>query len=127
MARKDVLVSRIAAAQSLAASFTSPVTVIKYLDNIAYQINVTTTNSQGTFTVQGSLDYAVDGPSGTVTNAGNWIDLNLGSSPTVSAANTNIIINLNQLPFAAIRLVYTSAVAGTGACDILIAGKQLGG
>ncbi len=125
---KDVLRSRLLSAQSLSADFTITPTMIKYLDNIAYQINVTTSNSIGTFVVQGSLDYNTDS---TGTNAGNWIDLPLGGPntgvPTVNAANDLIMIDMNQLPFNAIRLKYVKGTAGTGTCDIWLVGKQVGG
>lgn len=128
MARKNILTYQVSSAQSLAATFTTPVTVINYLDNCSYQINVTTTNSIGTFSVQGSNDYLIENPSSAVVNAGNWIDLTLGGgTPFVNAGNDLIIINLNQLPFTAIRLVYTSTTAGTGTCNIYLTCKQVGG
>lgn len=128
MARKNTVVYKVKSAQSLASGFTTNPTFINYLDNIAYQINVTTTNSTGTFVVQGSIDYAISEPGGAVTNAGNWCDLPLGGgTPTVAAANDVILIDMNQLPYVAVRVKYTSTVAGTGICDIYILAKQLGG
>lgn len=128
MARKNIVVTKIASAQSLAANFTSIPTIINYLDNVAYQINITTSNSTGTFAVQASLDYAVSEPGTQVTNSGTWATLPLGGgTPSVSGANDTILINLNQLPFAAVRLQYTSTVAGTGVADIYIEAKQIGG
>lgn len=113
-----------ASSQSMAASFNSLPTMIKYLDNISYQINITTSNSTGTFSIQGSNDFqAADGLSTAAT--GNWVTLTLSGTPTAAAANDNIMITMNQLPFRAIRLVYTSTIAGTGTCDCYIAAKQL--
>lgn len=130
MARKNVVAKKILAAQSMAASFTSEPTVIQFLDNAAYQINITTTDSTGVFSVQASLDYepggAVDPMSG-VPNAGNWVDLNLTDVPEANAANDSIIIDLNQLPYKAIRLKYTADTAGTGVCDVYVMARQLGG
>jgi hypothetical protein len=112
----------------MSANFTTDPTLIKNLDNCAYQINVRTTDSEGIFKVQASLDYAIDEPTNQVTNAGNWVDLTLaGGVPTISAANDSILINLNELPFNAIRLAYESDVAGTGECDIYVMAKQIGG
>ncbi len=129
MARKDVLRHLLVESQSLAASFNSTPTMVTYLDNCSYQINVTTTNSTGTFKVQGSDDFqavhGVDQP-----NTGNWVDLPLGgptANPVIAAANDTILINLNQIPFNALRLVYTAGTAGTGHCDIWLVDKQLGG
>jgi hypothetical protein len=129
MARKNTLVYQLAAAQSLAANFISPVTVVRFMDNCSYQINVTTTNSTGTFAVEVSDDYAVNEASNNVvTNPGNWAALTLaGGTPTVAAANDVIVINLNQLPFNAMRLHYTSTIAGTGVADIFIVNKEIGG
>lgn len=127
MGRKNVLKSEISINQSLAASYNSAATVVQYLDNISYQINVRTTNSQGTYTVQGSNDYQVYSPTGEVMNTGNWVDLQLTGIPAVNAANVSIMINLNQVPFYAIRIAYTSSVAGTGHADIYINAKQIGG
>ncbi len=128
MARKNILAPElIASAQSLAASFQTTPTVINYADNVSYQINVTTTNSTGTFSVQASLDYQQQTPM-QVGRTGNWIDLSLGGgTPTVAAANDSIIINLNQMPYSAIRLAYTSTIAGAGHADIYIMHKQIGG
>lgn len=127
MARKDTLIYKVAAAQSLSSSFNSSPTLIKYLDNCSYQINITTTDSIGSFAVQGSNDYAISEPSNQVSNPGNWVPLTLSGNPTASAANDSIIIDLNQLPFNAIRIAYTSSSAGTGTCDIFINAKQVGG
>jgi len=116
----------IAQAQSLATSFNSTPTVITYVDNVAYVINVTTTDSTGAFAVQVSEDYAPP-PQGSNTpaNAGTWTTLTLSGSPVVAAANDTIAISLNQLPFNAIRLAYTAATAGTGTCKITIQTKGL--
>lgn len=128
MARKDVLTPfRVATAQSLAAPFTTTPTTVTYTDNCSYQINVTTTNSTGTFFVQGSLDYAIDVTTNTVKNSGTWADLNLSGSPTVNAADDTILIDLNQLPYNAIRLRYASTIAGTGIASVYIMTKQIGG
>lgn len=127
MARKDILVSKIATAQSLSASFISPVTVIKFLDNQSYQINIITTNSTGTFAVQVSDDYNLSEPGTAVTNPGQWAALDIGGTPFAAGANDTIVIDLNQLPYGAMRLVYTSTVAGTGTADIYLTSKQLGG
>lgn len=127
MARKNVLAhEKIASAQSLSASFFSTPTVIDYMDNVGYQINITTTNSIGTFAVQASLDYQVADALHTP-NAGTWVNLALSGTPAAAGANDSIIIDLKQLPFSAVRIAYTSSVAGTGVADIYIELKQVGG
>lgn len=126
--RKNVLSPELVApAQSLAASFNTVPTMIPFLDNCAYQINITTTNSTGTFAVQGSVDYVQATPI-QPGNPGNWVSLTLGgttAAPVAAAANDQIIINLNQVPFNALRIAYTSTVAGTGHADIYFMSKMI--
>jgi hypothetical protein len=117
LARKNILLHEVVASQSMATSFKTPPTVIKYLDNCTYQINISTSN-----------DYAVNEPGTQVTNPGNWIPLTLaGGTPFANGTNDNIIISMAGLPFSAIRLSYTSSTAGTGRCDVYIVAKQIGG
>jgi hypothetical protein len=129
MARKNTVVYQLAKAQSLAASFSTTPTIVRYLDNCSYQINVTTSDSTGTFQVEVSNDYYVnEGNDSVVMNPGSWTALTLaGGTPFVAAADDTIVINLNQLPFYAVRIHYTSTVAGTGTCDIFVTDKQIGG
>lgn len=119
--RKNVLAPiRIEHNHSLAASFNSTATIIDFLDNVAYQVNVLTSNSTGFFEMQASLDY--DSLSG----SGNWVTLTLGGGiPAVTAANESIMIYLNQLPYRAVRLKYTATIAGTGTADIYIMSKMV--
>jgi hypothetical protein len=127
LSRKNVVVHTLESSQSLAANFNTDPTLVKFLDNCSYQINVTTSNSEGSFQVEASNDYAIYEPTNDVQNSGTWIPLTLaGGTPTVAAQNDTIIINLNQLPFNAIRLSYSSSVAGTGTCSVYLVGKQLG-
>ncbi len=126
MSRKNTLPYRVASAQSLAADFNSAPTLIRNSDNIGYQINITTTNSIGTFQVQGSNDYTVSEVSNIVTNPGNWVAIDLGGSPIANAANDTILIDLKQLPFNAVRIAYDSSTPGTGTCDIYILTKSVG-
>lgn len=127
MSRKNALTPIVLeSSHSLSATFSTAPTVIDWLDNLVYQIIVTTTDSIGTFSVQASLDYVPAGQTSSAPNAGTWTDLTLGGgTPTVNAANDSIIINLNQLPFHAIRLTYTAGTAGTGVAKILIEGKMI--
>ena len=116
----------IASGQSLAASFASLPTVITYVDNVAYVINVTTTNSVGSFAVQVSEDYAPP-PQGLniSANPGTWTTLTLSGTPAVASANDTIAISLNQVPFNAIRVIYTATTPGTGTCKITVQTKGL--
>lgn len=127
MSRKNFLNHVLEQDVSLSSSFITEPTVVKHLDNLSYQIVVTTTDSEGTFTVQCSNDYEVSQPGDKVVDPGNWVDLTLSGVPVVAAANDDILISLNQVPFKAIRLAYTSSVAGTGTAKIIVMDKMIGG
>lgn len=121
MSRKLVLAPvALESAKSLATSFVTDATIISYQDNIAYQINVDTSDSEGTFAVEASLDYDER------LNTGTWTELTLSGVPTVAAADDSILISMAQVPYKALRMTYTSTVAGTGTCDILIMAKTVG-
>jgi hypothetical protein len=126
MARKNTLEFPVLTGQSLAGDFTSPVTDVRNLDNCSYQIVVVTSDDAGTFSVEASNDYE-RAITGDVTDPGTWAALPLGGIPTIASAADIILINLNQLPFKAIRVTYTSTTAGTGTCDIKLVAKQIGG
>lgn len=127
MAGKHVAFKKISSNQSLSASFNTEATLIRYMDNVSYQINVTTTDSQGNFAVQVSNDYQVDEVDN-IANTGTWVSITLaGGAPIVSATSDQIAINLNQLGFNAVRLSYTATTAGTGTCNIFVLSKRLAG
>ncbi len=124
MARKDIIspiyltsigVSVPLASQSLASNFTTVSVPIPYFDNVSLQIVVTTTDSVGSFYVQVSNDNV------------NFTNLSISGSPFVNAANDDIAISLNQLPFKFIRLSYVVSTAGTGTCTMQFMSKQVGG
>ncbi len=129
MSRKNTLKYNVfdpALTHSLSASFISNPTFVRNTDNISYQIDVTTTNSIGFFSVQVSDDYAL-GTDNTVTNPGTWVTLTLSGVPTVASADDNIGISLHQLPYDAVRLTYTASTPGTGTATALLTSKQVGG
>lgn len=105
-----------------AASITSAVTNIQFMDNIGIQFNFTGTPT-GTFQVQVSADYAQD-EFGNVTNAGNWIPIVLNPAPVASGAAAQIYIDINQLSAPWIREVYTKT-SGTGTLQAFITGKMI--
>lgn len=125
MSRKNQLNYVLEDAKSLAASFVTEATLVPLLDNLSYQVNVTTASSQGIFTVQASNDYDISIPGTAVQDSGNWFDLVLSGVPIINAANDVIAVSLNQVPFKAVRLKYTSIVAGTGTCKIIIQDKMI--
>ena len=105
-----------------AASITSLVTNIQYIDNICLELTFTGSPT-GTFSVEGSVDYRQDF-NGNVQNAGHWVPITLPTAPVASGAPGSILIDMNQLSFPYIRVVYTKT-SGTGSLTATIGGKQL--
>ncbi len=122
--RKNILppASIVTAGDMSQASLTSLVTNIQYLDNICVELVFTGTPT-GTFEIQGSLDYQRD-LNGNVTNAGHWVPITLPTPPIASGAAGDILIDMNQLSFPYIRVVYTRT-SGSGSLNAYIGGKQL--
>lgn len=112
MQKNVLLPHRLEEAKSLATAFTSTITDIPYLDNLGVQINVTTTNSTGTFTIETSIDKV------------SWVTLPVGTI-SVAAATDQFFVNMNNLPFQSIRVKYVPTIAGTGVCDIYVMGKEV--
>lgn len=104
------------------SSLTSAVTNIQYLDNVCLEL-IFTGSPTGTFAIQGSVNYAAD-INGNVTNAGDWVAITLSPAPVASGSAGTILLDLNQLSFPYIRVVYTKA-SGTGSLTAVIGGKQL--
>jgi len=98
----------------------SPVSILM-LDNIGLQLNVSGT-SNGTFTVQISIDYAKDAE-GNVTNAGHWISLGVTQVLTSGSPN-EIYFDLNQLSATWVRVSYTNT-SGSGNVTGFASGKGL--
>ena len=125
--RKNVLRYQLETAKSLASAFQTEPTLITFLDNVSYQINIDTSDSEGSFKVQVSDDYDISEPTDTVINPGTWVDLPLSGNPVAEGQDDSIVIDMNQMSFTAVRLAYTPSVAGTGTCSVLIIARQLGG
>lgn len=116
---------KITSNQSLTTSFTSVPTIFKQTDNIAYQINVNTTDSTGSIAIEGSIDYVENGREMGPGVAGHWTPLTLSGFPTVNGATDTILININECPYQTLRVHYTSVTPGTGTCDIFVMAKGL--
>lgn len=127
MSRKNTLEYPIATGLTLATSFVTAATTVLTLDNCSYQINVTTTNSTGSFTVETSNDYNDNLVTNTMTATGTWATLPIGGTPVAAAANDSVFIDINQIAFKAIRIRYVAGTPGTGTCDIKLVCRQLGG
>lgn len=111
------------------ATLTSAVSNIKYKDSVSMQFQWTGTPN-GTFVVQGSLDYIPTvQQSGGTPNAGTWIPIPVkdvsGNPPIAAGAAGQILCNLNQLGFPWIRVQYTNT-SSTGVLTGYISAKSLG-
>ena len=117
MSRKNVITAyKILDAESLAANFESNVTNIEYLDNVGIQIVTdSVTDNTGQFSIQVSNDNVT------------FEDITV--TPTISAladTDTQIFVNLNQLPFSYVRIKFAAA-GGTpdGTATAFLTAKEL--
>jgi hypothetical protein len=106
---------------NMSGALTSPVTSIKYLDNILMEF-VATGAPAGTYSVEVSADYQQD-LEGNVINAGNWTPLDFTPSPIIAAAGT-VVIDMNQLPAPFIRAKWTPT-SGSGVLNMFISAKEV--
>lgn len=113
--RKNVILPyKLIDAHALSASFDSKAVNIQYLDNIAFQLSVTTTANTGTFSVQVSLDGQI------------WDTLSLSPAiPALADASTVITINLNQLPYTWVRIHFEIGTGTNGSVTGYVTGKEI--
>ena len=99
----------------------SSVSTIKYVDNVSIGLQWLGT-PQGTFDVQGSVDYNEGTPqSGGGADSGTWTTF---TTTTVGSGTNHLLYDLNQLSFPFIRTVYTNSTA-SGVLNGHIAGKSV--
>lgn len=118
MNKSTLVPVKIAAAQSMAANFSTAPTDIRYQDNITYQVNVTSGTGIGVMDVEVSSDY-----NPLTSNAGNWTALGVAYRAVIDGTGVGVF-DLNQLGPCYSRLTYTRT-SGTGAMDIYVSGKQV--
>lgn len=108
-----------------AATFTSSVTALRYLDNVGYQVNFTG-GPTGVLQVNASNDYNPQLPeSGNPQNSslnGTWVTL---ASLSMATASNPVAFNLNQVPFAYVQCQFISATA-SGVISGWVTAKGLG-
>lgn len=104
------------------ASITSPAININFSDNVGLQL-IFTGSPVGTFSAQVSIDHTQDSQ-GNVIVAGNWVDLDFGTTPAASGSADDIYLDMNQLSAPWIRVKYTKT-SGTGTLNAYIAYKVL--
>ncbi len=124
--RKDVIKPfQIFVDVSMADDAASIPTNIQWLDNVSVQLNWTG-NAQGDFEIQASLDYLPSGDptNNKVANAGNWVAIPLDQFVLAAGSADVALIDLNEIPFPWIRVVYTRTT-GTGTLNGYIVAKAI--
>lgn len=111
---------KLESAKSLASSFQTDPTDIKYMHNVGYTIACSgVTSNTGEFKVEARIKESE-------TSYSDWMELEFSTPIQLTNADKDIIINLNQLPFSQVRLTFTDS-AGDGVCDIFVSAKGIGG
>lgn len=110
--RKNISVFHAIEDGDMSNDITSQLTNIQYLDNVGIQL-VYDGNPVGTFTIEGSV-----GESNTFTT--------LTNLATISASGTgdSILLNLQQVPYTALRIVYTAG-SGAGTLNAHLTSKMI--
>ena len=107
---------------NLSATLTSPVTNIKYLDNVLIEL-ICTGSPNGTFFVEFSADYNQDLNQNAL-NSGTWVPLDFGTNPPTITTATDIMLDLNQMPAPFVRVRWVP-VSGSGTVNMWISAKGL--
>lgn len=99
-------------------------TNINWLDNVGIVLSFTGT-PQGHFEVQVSNDYQpAQMPNSVPVNAGTWITVPLDNIPVAGGVDDTVAIDLNQLPFQWVKVVYVRS-SGTGTLNGQIVSKSV--
>jgi hypothetical protein len=106
-------------AVSMASNQTSTVINTEYWDNVGFLVNWTGASGTGEIFVDVSNDKD-ESPS-------NWVELDFGNPISITGASGSHIININQLPFAKMRLRYSELTTAAGSLTVTLVSKQLGG
>lgn len=110
-------------AGDMSGDVTSNPTNIQFLDNCSVEIDFTGSPT-GTFTVEGSLTYKANALTGVQQAPGFWIPITLSPIPIASGSSGQILIDMDDLSFPWIRVVY-HRTGGTGTLDVYISGKSI--
>lgn len=124
MGRKNTHRYTIFQAQNASASFDNKnnATDVQFLDNMGIQV-IWTGSPVGVLKVLTSNDVASPSDGIPVVN---WSELDFGTSIAIDNTNSDILININQLPFKWLAVEYVRT-SGTGAITIQFTSKMVGG
>ena len=98
---------------TLSTAFYSPSTTVKMGDSVTYQIDITSSDSTGTFYAQGSDD--------------NVSFADIGVCGIASAVNDVSVVQIDPADNFFYRVRYSPTVPGTGSCQIRVGYKPKGG
>lgn len=121
MGRKNVVLpfKLFDAVNMATATHTSVVTDTLYLDNIGLFVNWSGGTADGELIVEVSNDKDAS-PS-------NWTTLDFGNPISLTGASGSHIVNINQVPFAKMRIRYVEDGTATGNLTVTLVSKQVGG
>jgi len=122
--KNALLPVRLVADGSMAASITSDVLPMQYMDNIGIQLDWTG-SPVGTIEVQVSLNHQVN-PDGSTRTAGTWVTLPsasfTGTYPIPGTTSSPAYLDLPLLSAAFLRVVY-NRTSGSGTLNVIAVGK----
>lgn len=122
MAQKGAIIPyKVIDSGDMSAEIISKITDVRYLDNISYHVVWDATIPVGQCIVEVTSDNPND-PNVTPV----WTELDFGTTIVVANNQGSHLININQCPFAYIRLRYVP-ISGTGVMDVKVEAKSLGG
>jgi hypothetical protein len=98
-------------------------TDVQFLDNIGIQIVWTGATLLGQIKILTSNDDAAPSKGIAVQN---WSELDFGNSIVIDNTNSDIIVNINQVPFKWLALQWVRT-SGTGSITVQFTSKMVGG
>lgn len=107
---KRLKIYPVVTAQALSASFSTPTIDVGLFDRLSVEIEATTSDAAGSFTLQGSLDQSI------------WVALTTDAM-SLAGADKQILIDIQQTGIPFLRVTYTR-VSGTGTVTILAGAKE---
>lgn len=121
MSKKVIEPVNVLTAGDMSGDLASSPSIVKYMDNIAYQC-VFTGSPVGVFNVEVSLDNVKDA-SGKVLPATNWAPMS-ATGINVSGGSPQFI-DVNQTSACQIRCTFTAGGGSSGSLDILVSSKEI--
>lgn len=119
--RRPITPHKVITNGDMSGDITSSVSIIQSTSMISYDVSWTGTAPVGVMAVQVSNSYSQNAD-GTVKDPGNWTDLVLSATPTVSGSPGNGFIDIDECAAYAMRIQYRRT-SGTGTMQVVVSGK----